>query len=113
MQSDTDKLIKIISYILFLRLILAIITISTIFKIATKTPVERPMLLSSFSELVAPQPLVVVWTGCMYVDMLKDDKLDMIYMFPPNCYRFSQVHSYVLDFQIIFNEPAILFVSML
>ena len=48
MQSDIDKLAKMISYILFLRLILVIVIISTMFNMTIKKPVVKSMLLYSF-----------------------------------------------------------------
>ena len=50
-KSETDKLARIISYILFLRLILAIKMISTIFNMAISKLVARLILLFSFSFL--------------------------------------------------------------
>ena len=51
-QSETDKLARIISYILFLRLILAIEMISTIFKMATSILVESMVICSCLLHII-------------------------------------------------------------
>ena len=51
-QSETDKLAIIISYILFLRLILAINIISARFKMASSTPVKSLILGLSFISII-------------------------------------------------------------
>ena len=51
-QSETDKLAIIISYILFLRLILAINMISARFKMASSTPVKSLILGLSFISII-------------------------------------------------------------
>lgn len=51
-QSETDKLNKMISYILILRLILAIKMISAIFKMTTSKLVASPILHSNFHSLI-------------------------------------------------------------
>ena len=110
-QSDTDKLNKIISYILFLRRIFAIIIISTIFNVATKTLVERSMLLFCFSKLVAPQGLFTLWIGIPFVVILEDDeKFDPKYMSSSNCYHFSYIYSKTYGF--LENYDKVRFVSL-
>ena len=73
MQSDIDKLAKIISYILFLRLILVIIIISIIFNMATKKPVVKSMLLYSFTLSLEPQVLGDPWARNLFLNMLKTE----------------------------------------
>ena len=73
MQSDIDKLAKIISYILFLRLILVIIIISTMFNMAIKKPVAKLMLLNSFTLSLDTQVRVDPWPRILFFDIFKTE----------------------------------------
>ena len=75
-EPGTGNNIKINSYILFLRWILAIIIILTIFKILIKIPAERSMLLFCFAKVAVPQPPLTLINEKLFVDILEDETFD-------------------------------------
>ena len=80
MQSDIDKLAKIISYILFLRLILVIIIISIIFNMAIKKPVVKLMPLYSFVLCLEPHILIDPRARNLFFNMLKAETQQIYFL---------------------------------